>query len=73
MGVTALLLILRLIPIKCDINNESDTDYSNENLAASTNKTNMWIKDAVWQSMVEVAVQVNPVCYSSYFLYKFSS
>ena len=62
MGVTALLLILKLIPINCDINNESVIDYSNENLAESTNKTNMWIKDAVWQSMVEVAVQVNYIC-----------
>ena len=63
MGVTALLLILKLIPINCDINNESVIDYSDENLAEqSTNKTNMWIKDAVWQSMVEVAVQVNSSC-----------
>ena len=59
MGVTTLLLFfLQLIPIYCDTNNESDTDDNHENLADSSNKTNTWIKDAVWQSMVEVAVQV---------------
>ena len=60
MGVTTLwILFLELIPIYCDINNESDIDDNNENLADSTNNTNTWMKDAVWQSMVEVAVQVN--------------
>ena len=59
MGVTTLLLFfLHLIPIYCDTNNESDIDGNHENLADSTNMTNTWIKDAVWQSMVEVAVQV---------------